>query len=119
MNDYVSVVKTQDSLSVCLYIEHDKLLSIGERMNELNENAYMNGYNWEAFFNYYLPEYHPEICIDMQTDPEAGMYVAWYELNTENEKKAEKFVEIIKNLIENEDKLYEIIQNKGDAIEWD
>jgi hypothetical protein len=45
MNDYVSIVKTQKSLSVCLYVEQDKLLSVGERMNELNENAYMNGYN--------------------------------------------------------------------------
>jgi hypothetical protein len=119
MNDYVSIVKTQKSLSVCLYVEQDKLLSIGERMNELNENAYMNGYNWEAFFNYYLPKYHPEVCLDMQTDSEAGMYVAYYRLNIENEKRAEKFVEIIIDLIENENKLYKIIQNEGDAIEWD
>jgi hypothetical protein len=119
MSDYVSIVKTQNSLSVCLNIEHDKLLSIGGRMNELNENAYMNGYNWEAFFNYYLPKYHPEICINMQTDPEAGMYVAYYEINAENEKRAKKFVEIIIDLIENENKLYEIIQNEGGAIEWD
>jgi hypothetical protein len=55
----------------------------------------------------------------MQTDSEAGMYVAYYRLNMENEKRAEKFVETIIDLIENENKLYKIIQNEGDAIEWD
>jgi hypothetical protein len=102
MNNSVSIVKTDEGLSLCFYIEHDKLLSIGEKINELNENAYMNGYNWEAFFNYYLSKYHPEICINMRTDPEAGMYVACYDLSRENEVRAKKFVEIITDLIENE-----------------
>ncbi len=47
------------------------------------------------------------------------MYVAYYDLTPENEKKAEKFVGIIKDLIENEYKLYEIIKNEGNEIDWD
>ncbi len=117
--DYVSIVKHENSLSVCFYLEQDKPFRIGEKMNELNEEAYMNGYNWEAFFDYYLTKHSSEVIKNMDPDPEAGMYVACYDLTSENEKKAEKFVEIIEDLIENEDKLYEIVKNEGNDIEWD
>ena len=42
MSDYVKIIKDENSLSVCLYIEQKKLLEIGEKMNEINEEAYMN-----------------------------------------------------------------------------
>jgi hypothetical protein len=119
MSDYVSIIKQEDSLSVYFNIEHEKPFGIGEKMNEINESAYMNGYNWEAFFNYYLPKYHPGVFEDMDTDPEAGTYVAYYDLTPENEKKAGKFVQIITDLIENENKLFDVIKNEGENIEWD
>lgn len=119
MEDYVFNVKNENSISVCFNIEHDKPFAIGEKMNELNENAYMNGYNWEAFLNAYLSKYYPDVCVNMQTDPEAGMYVAYYDLNEINEKRAVKFTGIIKDLIENEEKLYDFIKKEGDNIMWD
>ncbi|TCI90623.1 Imm51 family immunity protein [Tenacibaculum sp. M341] len=119
MKDYVSIRKHETSLSVCFYIEKDKPFKIGEKMKQYNEEAYMNGYNWEAFFNYYLAKNYSEITINMNTDPEAGMYVAYYDLTSENEQRAENFVTIIENLIENEDTLYEIVKNEGNEIEWD
>ena len=115
----VAIVKTDSSISVCFYIKNDKPLKIGEKMNEINEDAYMNGYNWEAFFNYYLEENEPELMEGMETDPEAGMYVAYYDLTPKNEEKADKFIEIIKKLIENEEELYKIIRKDGNKIEWD
>ena len=119
MGDYTAVVKHKDSISVCFYIEQDKPFAIGEKMNEINEDAYMNGYNWEAFFNYYLPKYAPDVLENMDTDPEAGMYVAFYSLTPENETRAEKFMSIICQLVENEEELYRIVREEGDAIIWD
>lgn len=119
MKDYIAIVKHEDSLSVCFYIEQDKPFGIGEKMEQINEEAYMNGYNWEAFFNYYLEKNAPEIMADMDTDPEAGMYVAYYDLTPENEKKAERFVEIIEGLIEDEQRIYAIVEKEGSKIEWD
>jgi hypothetical protein len=116
---YTAVVKHKDSISVCFYIEQDKPFAIGEKMNATNEEAYMNGYNWEAFFNYYLPKYAPDIAEGMEADPEAGMYVADYTLTPENEAKAEKFKAIIIALVENEEELYRIVREEGDKIEWD
>jgi hypothetical protein len=116
---YAITVKHENSISVCFYIEHDRILAIGEKMNAINEEAYMNGYNWEAFFNYYLPKYAPDITGGMDSDPEAGMYVAYYSLTPENEARAEKFAQIIISLVENEEELYRIVREEGDEIEWD
>ena len=55
----------------------------------------------------------------MKTDPEADMYVAYYDLTPENKKKSEKFAEIITSLIENEEELYQFLRDNGDEIEWD
>lgn len=119
MQDYLAVIKHEDTLSICFYIENDKPFAVGNKMHELHESAYMNGYNWEAFFNYYLAKNNPDILQDMKTDPEAGMYVAYYDLTADNEENARLFVGIIEDLIENEEKIYQIIKEDGDKIEWD
>lgn len=119
MSDYVKIHKGENGIAVWFYNEEDKPLAIGEKMNEICEDAYMNGYNWDAFFQYYLAENVPDILEGLDSDPEAGSYVAHFELGEENEKRAERFAEIISSLIENEDELYRIVREKGDEIEWD
>ncbi len=118
MKNYASIYKNEDSLSVCLPIDQDKLLTIKDKIKQINEEARMNGYNWDAFLNYYLGKYHKEILENMETDPEAGMYVAYYDLSAENEQKAERFADIIEDLIENEETIYDIVKNAGSDIEW-
>ena len=119
MADYACTVKHEGSISVCFYIEQDKPLAIGDKMNEINKDAYMNGYNWEAFFDYYLSKYAPDVITGMDTDPEAGMYCAYYALTPENEVRAKKFEEIICSLIENEEELYRVVREEGGEIGWD
>ena len=56
-NEYVQIYTNGSGNIVLLFQnEVEKTLAIGEQMNEINEEAYMNGYNWDAFFNYYLEE---------------------------------------------------------------
>ena len=118
-HEYVQIMKCDDRIDVWFYDEYEKPLAIGAKMYEINENAYMNGYNWDAFFNYYLSQNAPDILEGLDSDPEAGSYVAYYELTEENERKAERFAQIIISLIENEEELYRIVREKGDEIEWD
>lgn len=92
MPDYVNVSKTDDWIGVWFYNENDKPFAIGEKMCEINEYAYMNGYNWDAYYG---------------------------TISEENEKKARRFAEIIVSLIENEDELYRIVRENGNDIEWD
>ena len=120
MPDYVKVSKTDDWIGVWFYNEDDKPFAIGEKMCEINEYAYMNGYNWDALFHYYLAEHAPDILEGLESDPEAGSYAAYYgTISEENEKKARRFAEIIVSLIENEDELYRIVRENGTDIEWD
>lgn len=119
MKEYVNVERFEDDMCVTFYIEHEEVMEVASKMEEINADAYMNGDNWEAFFNYYLKKYAPEILEDLDTDPEAGMYSAFYPYSEENEKKANKFGEIISNLIENPGELYRIVEEEGNEIEWD
>lgn len=119
MADYVKIHKSDYGIDVWFYNEEVKPFAIGEKMNEIHEEAYMNGYNWDAFFSYYLAINAPDILEALDSEPEAGSYAAHFALTEENEKKAERFVEIIISLIENEDELYRIVREKGEEIEWD
>lgn len=119
MADYVKSFATDKYAEVCFYIENNNISAIGEKMNGIDENAYMNGYNWEAFFNCYLAKKAPELLEGMNTDPEAGMYVAYYELSDENTVKANRFEELIVSLVENERELYDFLRENGGEIEWD
>ena len=119
MKDYVKLFKLENSVEVCLYAEDERLLALMEKMQAACPDAYMNGYNWEAFFNYYLKKHEPDILEGIKTDPEAGMYVAYWPLSPENEARAEKFLGLIRSLIENEAGLCRIVQENGGEIEWD
>ena len=119
MADYAKINLAEDRIDIWFYNENAKPLAIGEKMYGLNENAYMNGYNWDALFNYYLAKHMPSLLEGLDTDPEAGSYAAYYPRTPENEEKAQAFLEMIIDLIENEDKLYRLVQDEGDEIEWD
>ncbi len=119
MEDYVIVNNEDGNIGITFYIDQDKILAIGEKMNAICDDAYMNGYNWDAFLNYYLEKKAPELLEGLESDPEAEMYSAYYEDTQDSLKKAEKFADIIKYLIENEKKLYKFLKKEADNIEWD
>ena len=121
MAEYVNISRYEEGnqIGVVFDVTADKPFAVGEKMTEIDENAYMNGYNWEAFFNFYLAETAPELLEDLDTDPEAETYAAYYELTDENEKKAEKFAKLIESLIEGETELLNFLRERGEEIEWD
>ena len=119
MTDYVKVLKLDRYVEVMLLADHEKLLNIGQKLEAICPDAYMNGYNWGAFFQYYLAKNAPDILDNMAADPEAGMYVAYWPLTADNEARAEKFLTIIRSLIEQEEELCRIVKEYGNAIEWD
>lgn len=119
MNDYVKIIKLDDCISLAFYIENDNIMSLGEKLEDANENAYMNGYNWEALLNCYIEQNAPELSDTFDSDPEAGMYAAYFENSPEGEANAEKLAKLITSLVEDEEKLIEFVEEYGDDIEWD
>lgn len=119
-HEYVQIFTNGSGNIVLLFEdEKEKPLAVGQKMYEINQDAYMNGYNWDAFFNYYLAEKAPDILESIDSDPEAGTYAAYFEESKENEEKAKRFADIIIYLIENEEETYKIVREKGYEIEWD
>lgn len=119
MSDYLSVFQNRKWVSLCLEAGDSRVMEIGEKMNAVCPEAYMNGYNWDAFLSYYLEENAPDILEGMDTDPEADMYEAHWLLSPENEAKAKRFEGIIRSLLENEEELCRIVREEGGEIEWD
>ena len=56
--------------------------------------------DWEKFLRKYLKKNHPDILLGMNTDPETGVFVAYYTITDEHEKRADKLVNVIIDLIE-------------------
>jgi hypothetical protein len=121
MKEYIKLSsdKKFGSVSVRFYISQEKILAIGKKMQEINEQANMTGHNWEAFLNYYLETNYPDISAGMGSDPDNKNYVAYYKLTPANEQKAEKLAQVIEDLVENEATIYEIVKNNGEEIDWD
>ena len=120
MKDYYNVSVYEAYISISLYLEYEEVEKIGEKMEEVNSDAYMNGYNWEMFLNKYLEYNAPEILDVIDPDSEAGMYSVYInDVNDETKALAEKFGEIIESLIENEDLTLTFLEEHGDEVEWD
>ena len=119
--DYVKMFQSEDGtkINIIFDVVDDTVMAIGEKMNAISKEAYMNGYNWEAFLNHYLAKNAPEVLEGLVADPEADMYAAFYEATQENWEKAGKFVEIIRSLIDNQKELFRFLQEEDAEIEWD
>ena len=119
MADYVSIFTYKNQVSLMLQASGKTVMALGEKLEALCPDAYMNGYNWEALLRYYLEKNAPDILEGMAPDPEADMYEAHWPLTPENEAKARRFEEIIRSLVENEEMLCRFVQENGGEIEWD
>lgn len=119
LKDYLKILNCGNSICVTFYIENDDIMSIGEKLEEINKNAYMNGYNWEALLNCYIENYAPDLSDTYDTDSEAGMYSAIFNNDADGEAAAQAMADIIISLIENENKLFDFVSEYSDEIEWD
>ena len=119
MSEYVKIIENDGSFDVVFYIDDPEIMAIGEELAAINENAYMNGYNWEALLDCYITKFAPGLAFAFEADSEADMYAAYFEKSEEGARNAETLVNIIKSLIENKQKLFRFVSEYGDEVEWD
>jgi len=108
-----------NSISVCVFNEHDGLFELGERINKKFEEAYMNGYNWDAVIKFYVGQADPELMQEVETDPEAGMFSAYMEFSPENLEKMKRFESHVRKMLSSDEELIAFIEKNHDEIEWD
>ena len=120
MAEYAKLIISEDYISVSFDAGTEDIQALGSKMNEICDAAYMNGYNWDAFFNCYLGQNAPEILDIIESDPEADMYSVYIEdINSETKALAEQLVEIIDDLLNDEEKILSFVKANADDIEWD
>ena len=86
-------------ISICFNVGHEKPMQIGKIINKNDEDEGMNGYDWQEYiFNKVADK---DIFTGMETDTESGEVVIRYDLNEENEARANKLVAIIEDIVEN------------------
>ncbi len=119
--DYLKVLtlEEQNIVEVYFFVEALKPYAVGQKLNAITEQAYMNGYNWEALLVYCLERNLPDLLEEMKTDCEAESYVAYYKDTPENREKANRLADFIGYLVEDEEDLCQIVNNNGDEIAWD
>lgn len=118
--NYAPVVSNEEDkfISISFDAWNQKIMEIGEKMNDIVEQAYMNWYNWEAVFTFYFDQIHPEYS-DLETDSEAEMYVITFEYSQENLKKAKKVSSLMNSFINNDRYIYKMLEEYWEDIEWD
>jgi hypothetical protein len=108
-----------DSISVCVYAENDGLYQLGERINARFEDAYMNGYNWDALIRCYVASLDPALMDIIEADPEAGMYSAYMSFSPENLEQMQRFETNLRTMLADEAALMQFIETHYEDIEWD
>ena len=120
MAEYAKLIIGEDYISVSFDAGNEDIQALGSKMNEICDAAYMNGYNWDAFFNCYLGQIAPEILDVIESDPEADMYSVYIEeVNNETKALAEQLAEIIDELLNDEEQILSFVKANADDIEWD
>ncbi len=121
MPDYLSVgeIPEAECISIALYLEAEELITLGEQLNAICDEAYMNGENWNAVLTAYLEQNAPELLEELEPDPEAGMYAAAYPLTEENRIKVKQLAECIVSLISDPQTLCDFVAAHAEEIEWD
>lgn len=117
MNELVTKHQHENQIAIYFNIEADEVMAIGEKMEAINDQAYMNGYNWEAYLNAYLEINHPGLLDGMETDCEAGAYIAIYD--NPDADKADQLYSLIQGLLKEPKKIYDFLRENGEEIEWD
>lgn len=119
MVNYITKEKNEYEVYACFNLESDKLLKICENVSKVNSKAYLNCYNWEALLFHYIQNNSPDLLVDLDTDVEDTDFIAIYQINELNESKVDKFISIISDFVENDDKLLHYVKEFSNEIEWE
>lgn len=120
-DDCIQLLDSEDSdwITVCVQNEMEGLFELSERIHARFDEAYMNGYNWDALIRYYVDQVEPGFMVDVETDPEAGSFSAYMPRSAENMAKMKRFETHVRTMVADEAALLEFIEAHRDEIEWD
>lgn len=115
--DYLDFYEHNGDVVLTINVDSDYLIKIGKEIEELCNEAYMNGYNWEVFIYFYIFKRSEELLNGLQFDSEAAMFVAIYE--KKQKKSAKKLYELFSMLLENPKEIHDFLKQYCNEIKWE
>ncbi len=120
MAEFINVSISEDTITISFDAGSPEIMTLGRKMNDICEEAYMNGYNWAAFVEYYLKENRPDILDIIESDPEAETYYALINgADSEANGLAHGFTKILEQLLSDEEATLTFLEDNMDNIEWE
>lgn len=119
MQDIIQQFQHERGITITFQVESDYVMTIGKSLQNIHVYAYMNGYNWEAVLSHYLKKEHPELADGLEYDPEAGSMAMYYPLGAEYVERAKQLEQVIRDLLADEQRLYNFVRAEADRIPWD
>ncbi len=106
MKDYLAKFKDKDieSISIVFYFQDGKAAELGKKLSLQNEPFPNQGLMWDKIITQYIKENDSEVFAQMDTDPEPTMHTTYFEISKENEVLAKRYISLIEDLIEQEEK---------------
>ncbi len=120
MAELVNVNIGEDDITISFDTGAPEIMALGRKMNEICEEAYMNGYNWTAFVEYYLEVNRPGLLDVFEFDPEADTFcVLINDADSEAKGFANELEEILEKLLSDEDATLSFLEGNMDNIGWE
>lgn len=119
--DFIHIIENEeeDFITVTFESNNKKILKIWDTITDIESEAYMSGYNWEALFMYHFDNNYPWQFEELETDTDDENFIIHLEYSEENKVNAAEMAKIMEHLIENEDDIYDIVRENWDDIAWD
>lgn len=106
-------------VSATLSVTAPEVMELGQRINDRFEEAYMNGYNWEAVVIRYLREVDPDLSRELAFDAEASMMTASLVHSEQSVARMRAVESHLRAMLADGDALIEFIEQHRTEIEWD
>lgn len=120
MAELINVNIGSDDIAITFEAGAPEIMALGRKMNEICEEAYMNGYNWAAFVDYYLEENRPDLVDVYESDPEAETYCALINgADSEAKGFANELEKTLEKLLTDEEATLSFLEDNMDSIGWD
>ncbi len=108
---------TETPDSIIFDLTDSNLMRISSKIEEIEPDVYMNGYNWEKLIQAMLSDCAPELLNGLEFDSDANTFIAYYGSN-----KLNNFLQlqaILAKWLEAPEELYQFVKKNGSVLDWE
>jgi hypothetical protein len=109
--DYLVLNTSGPNIQLDFDTTGDIVYTIGDHLEQIEETAYMTGFNWAHLIDYFIDERIPEIRTEINITARSGGFTATWANTPENQTHAQHLAQLITELITQPEQLYQTLTN--------